>query len=140
MVKNTIDTLNEIIRLYDNALDNIGKKSFKKHRQALSSYLFHNGLIKKTSNISVAKQFLKDFEKEIISLKDSDLTEIEQVLWKLQTGEIILISELIYIDRLSLPVHLIESIHKNPKIGYGGKKKKSSKSKKKKSTKSKKKK
>ena len=115
MVKNTIEILNEIIRLYSNANDNIGKKDYSKHYKALSRYLFVNGLIKKTTNISKAKKFLVEFEKEIKGLKSSDLNTITEVLWQLQTGDIIPISELIYIDKLSLPVHLIEitKSHKN---------------------------
>ena len=113
MVKYTIKTLNEIIKLYSNAENNIGNKDYPKHYKALSKYLFSNGLIKKTRNISKATKFLEDFEKEIESLKYSELVNINQVLWKLQTGDIIPISELIYIDKLSLPVHLIELIEKH---------------------------
>ena len=117
MVKNTIETLNEIIRLYSNANDNISKKDYSKHYKALSRYLFVNGLIKKTTNISKAKKFLVEFEKEIKGLKSSDLNNITEVLWQLQTGDIIPISELIYIDKLSLPVHLIEITESHKNIG-----------------------
>ena len=117
MVKYTIKTLNEIIKLYSNAENNIGNKDYPIHYKALSRYLFNNGLIKKTRNISKATKFLTDFEKDIESLKYSELVDINQVLWQLQTGDIIPISELIYIDKLSLPVHLIELIEKQNDTG-----------------------
>ena len=125
MVKYTIKTLNEIIKLYSNAENNIGNKDYPIHYKALSRYLFSNGLIKKTRNISKATKFLTDFEKDIESLKYSELVDINQVLWQLQTGDIIPISELIYIDKLSLPVHLIELIEKkNSGLNYNVSKRK----------------
>jgi len=118
--------LNTINELYDNTFESIrNKENFKKHYRKLSKYLFDNGLIKKTRNITMAKQFIEDLKHEIPILTKLQLkimyTTFVELLWKLQTGDLIPISELIYIpnkkgNKLSLPVVIIEVIEQSPKI------------------------
>jgi hypothetical protein len=117
-----MNTLNE---LYDNAYESIGETDYKHHYKKLSRYLFKLGLIKKTRNITMAKQFVEDLEHEIPTLTKLQLkimyTTFVDLLWKLQTGDLIPISELIYIsnkkgNKLSLPVVIIELIEESPKI------------------------
>ena len=73
----------------------------------------------------MAKQFVEDLENEIPTLTKLQskimYTTFVELLWKLQTGDLIPISELIYISnksghKLSLPVVIIEVIEESPKI------------------------
>ena len=117
--------LNKINELYCKADESIGTYGYKKHYRTLSSYLFKLGLIKKTRNITMAKQFVIDLELEIPTLTKLQLkimyTTFVELLWKLQTGDLIPISELIYIsnklgNKLSLPVVIIEVIEDSSEI------------------------
>jgi len=73
----------------------------------------------------MAKQFVEDLELEIPTLTKLQLkimySTFIELLWKLQTGDLIPISELIYIsnksgNKLSLPVVIIEVIENSSEI------------------------
>jgi len=124
-MSNIYTIFNTINELYCKADKTIGTSVYNKHYRKLSSYLFKLGLIKKTRNITMAKQFVEDLENEIPTLTKLQskimYTTFVELLWKLQTGDLIPISELIYISnksghKLSLPVVIIEVIEESPKI------------------------
>jgi len=107
------EKLKTINKLYNKALDSINTKNWEKSQNELSNYLDRFGLIKRKTPTR-AKKFLDDLNKELPTLEEAELNimfnDLVQTLWQLQTGEIILISELIYIEELSFPVHVIEII------------------------------
>ena len=108
------EKLKTINKLYDKAENSIGTKNYDKHYLALNNYLDEFGLIKRTDPKRASK-FLVDLQKELPTLKKPALnnvyTTFNELLWKLQTGDIIPISELIYIKKLSFPVQVIELIN-----------------------------
>ena len=126
------EKLKTINKLYDKAENSIGTKNYDKHYLELNKYLDEYGLIKRTDP-KRAKKFLVDLKSELPTLKKTALNNVYttfiDLLWKLQTGELIPLTEIIYINKLSFPVHIIELINTYKKST----KKKSKKSTKKKS-------
>lgn len=109
------DKLKTINYLYNKAEDSIGTLNYYKHYLALNNYLDKYGLIKRTDP-KRAIYFIEHLELELPSLNKLALnniyTKFNELLWKLQTGDIIPLRELIYINNISFPVHVIEVIRK----------------------------
>jgi hypothetical protein len=108
------EKLKTINKLYIKALDSIDTENWEKtEKKELSDYLDKYGLIKRKTPTR-ANKFLDDLNEELPTLNkralDNVFNDFVQTLWQLQTGEIINISELIYIEELSFPVHVIEII------------------------------
>ena len=132
------EKLKTINKLYDKAETSIGTKNYDKHYLALNKYLDEYGLIKR-KDPKRAKKFLVDLKSELPTLKKPALnnvyTTFNDLLWKLQTGELIPLTEIIYITKLSFPVHVIELINTYKKSTKKKSKKNSTKKKSSKSSK-----
>lgn len=128
------EKLKIINELYSNTQNSINTKQYSKHYLKLNSYLDEFGLIKRT-NPKRAIKFLKDLEVELPMLNKVALnnvyTKFNDTIWKLQTGDIIPLTEIIYINDISFSVHIIEVIHNYKILAESKKKNSASKSKKK---------
>ena len=102
------EKLKKINELYKNAEDN-----YKDNYSELNRYLNRSGLIKR-SNPTRAKIFKNKLKHELPLLNKVELKDVYttflQLLFKLQTGDLIPLTELIYIKNKSFPLHLIEVI------------------------------
>ena len=108
------EKLKKINQLYNKVDTNIDTKHYSKNYLKLNSYLDEFGLIKRKDPKRAIK-FLKDLELELPNLNKVALnnvyTKFNETLWKLQTGDIIPLTEIIYINHKSFPSHVIDLIH-----------------------------